>query len=148
MARKYKQQHPHLYCDELRVFFIPADRNEPMEFRVIENKVIALGKEVGNNQLYILHDDVELPSLDCGCPLSMVINFTSQLPEHDLPINDRASIPFTNIVAHGDVLIVGHGITEYKDKSTDVDLISLNPRFHAWPGPGFPVPEMAMPWDY
>lgn len=141
------RKHPHPHGDELRVFLIPAEQERGMELIVLPNRRDALSRQLSATQLWVMNEDLGLPALDCGCPLSMALNYESTLDKHNLTPNLRASLFLTDGYVFGDVLMVGQGIVQYADGRTDVDFISLTPEFHDWRGPGHPVPVKKMPWE-
>ena len=142
-----KGRHPHPHTDELHVFLIPAEPEEQMELVVLPNNAAALSRRLSATHLYIIHEDLGLPALDCGCPLFMALNYEGQVEGHELAPNMRASLFLQNgDIIYGDVLMVGEGVVKYDDGRTDVDFVSLTPSFHDWQGPGHPVPSSSLPW--
>lgn len=139
--------HPHPYTDELHVFYIPAEQDQKMELIVVPNSRDALTHRLSATLLYTMDEDLGLPALSCSCPLSMVLNHDGLLSEHELVPNLRASLFLTDGYVFGDVLMVGQGIVQYDNGTTDVDFISLTPEFHDWRGAGFSVPSPRMPWQ-
>lgn len=144
-----KSRHPHAHTDELRVFLIPALQEEEMELIVLPNLPDALSRALKATHVYIVHEDLGLPALDCGCPLSMALNHDGMHEGHELMPNLRASLFLSGQggVIYGDVLMVGQGVVKYPSGLVDVDFISLTPEFHDWRGPGHPVPSRKMPWN-
>lgn len=144
-----RSKHPHIHADELLAFLIPADPEEQMELVVLANSLDALTKRLSARQVYMVDEDLGLPALECGCPLSMVLNADNNLDEHGLLPNMRASLFLTGSggMFYGDVLMVGRGMVQYPDGRVDVDFVSLTPQFHDWRGPGHPVPTPDLPWN-
>lgn len=138
MSKKWKQKtHPHRADGAYRVFHIPADPEEPMQYLEVANNLDSLKRLVGG-WIEIVRTEF-IPELRCGCRMVMVVNEDGIAL--NLPINSRVTryYPFSPI--RGDVFLVGEGPVIDSDNFEDIDLFSLPPEFNNWRGPDHGYPE-------
>lgn len=131
--------HIHKKTDELYVFAIPADTDQPMEMKVIPNKWEAMSKLVGG-YIEVVRTEY-IPELYCGCRMVMVVDDEGLLKQK--PANTRASIfypGYDSIV--GDVFLVGEGMV-----NGEPDFFCLPQTLSTWEGPGNPLPPQSQPWE-
>jgi hypothetical protein len=132
---------PHSYADQFGVYWIPADTDIPMEFKIIGNSLDNLRSLIGGGWIEIVRTKF-MPRFDCGCHTALVIDEDGLMKR--LPQNPRASILYPHgdgIV--GDAFLIGEGYVMDSNGDPDMDFISLPPEFKSWEGPGSPVPAPA-----
>lgn len=129
---------------EYGVFWVPADTDQKMEYKIIGTNFHELGKLVGG---YIeVVRTAAMPDLKCGCQMVMVVNEEGRL--RGLPQNPRAEIYYPHGPIVGDVFLIGEGPVRYDEDEIEPDFFGLPPEFNEWDGPGNPIPnQLKQPWD-
>jgi hypothetical protein len=138
---KKTKQHFHANDGTLGVYWVPADNDTPMEYRIVQTNLDGM-KGLVDGWLAV-HRMTDLPPLPCGCRLVLVMNEDGHLRQ--LPINYRINNEldtYTLELFVGNIFIVGEGPVRDNSGFISDDFFSLPPQFRDWDGPGTPYPEM------
>lgn len=125
----------HTKPEEVGVFWIPADSDIPMQYKIIRNHWQEMGRLV-KGYMEIVRTEF-MPELRCGCRMVMVVNEDGHSKGLEQNIRAQIYYPFNAIV--GDVFLIGEGPVRGED-GVGVDFFGLPPEFNDWEGPGNPIP--------
>jgi hypothetical protein len=133
-------KHNHPRKDEMGVFWIPADTDIPMEYKLIENNWRAMSQLI-DGYCTLVHSEL-MPELYCGCRMVMVVDEEGEMK--NLTQNLRAQIYYPHpYPVVGDVFLMAEGLV-YTADGVDVDLFGLPPELNRWEGPGSPLPPIEL----
>lgn len=130
-----KKSRVHTKPEEVGVFWIPADTDIPMEYKLIRNDFRSFGQLV-DGYMEIVRTEF-MPILRCGCQMVMVVNEDGHSQGLEQNVRAQVFYPFNAIV--GDVFLIGEGPINSSD-GVEIDMVSLPPEFNDWEGPGSPIP--------
>lgn len=114
--------------DQIRVYFIPADTDKPMEVKMINRGWLAMSELIGGGYIEVVRTP-EMPKMK-GSPMVMVVDEEGLLKR--LEHNPRASIYYPGFDGiKGDAFLVAEN---------GPDFTSLPEAIVDWDGPGSKLP--------
>jgi hypothetical protein len=137
------EPHTHRNGDELLVFWVPADTDQPMELKVIRNDLDHIQALVGGYVTPVLR--AEVPELPCGCDLVMLCDEEGEMKRSDQNVRAQSVFPHPYDL-RGDVVFLGEGLVGTA-KDAEPGWFGLPPYFINWEGPGSPIPTPKQPWE-
>jgi hypothetical protein len=117
----------HTESDEIGVYWIPADVDTPMEYKLIRRDLESMKHLVGGWLEVVL----TTITLHCNCEVVMVVNEDGRM--HSLPFNSRATaLTAFQVNVVGDAFLIPRGPVKDSDGETGYDFFGLPPNYHEW----------------